>query len=131
LNYDHSSIEKGVKEQDDKIEDEPIMDILVVDEEVLVTEPLPPLLTTSENLPPDTTTTVVSKSLSERFFAAAKQGDTQAVRAYIAKGADVHKRDRSWWSAMHWAAFNGSTDLAIYLQQAGVSLHSVDHVLYE
>ena len=52
---------------------------------------------------------------------AASRGDVTEVSALVSKGADVNAPQGDGMSALHWAAMNGSTDLAALLLQAGAT----------
>ena len=52
---------------------------------------------------------------------AASRGDVKDVSALVAKGADVNAPQGDGMTALHWAAMNGSTELAALLLQAGAN----------
>ena len=57
----------------------------------------------------------------ERVADAAMQGDKAAVRALIAKKADVNAPQNDGATALHWAAFRGNLELAEILIRAGAN----------
>ena len=55
---------------------------------------------------------------------AARRGDAMAVRALLADGADVNAAHGDGMTGLHWAAFNGDTEVARLLMAAGADLES-------
>jgi ankyrin repeat protein len=55
----------------------------------------------------------------------AMRGDVEAVRALIKQGADVNAAQGDGMTALHWAAMNGSADIARLVIDAGASLEAV------
>jgi ankyrin repeat protein len=64
---------------------------------------------------PDTTLTV-----------AAERGDAAQVRKLIASGVDLNERDKSGYTALVWAARNGSTEVAKALIDARADMNARD-----
>ena len=57
--------------------------------------------------------------------AAAQNKDTASVRKLIKEGADVNAAQGDGMTALHWAAHNGSVELAQVLLYAGANLEAV------
>jgi ankyrin repeat protein len=56
---------------------------------------------------------------------AAMRGDLEAIRTLVRQGADVNAAQGDGMTALHWAAMNGSAEMAELLLHAGASVHSV------
>jgi ankyrin repeat protein len=57
--------------------------------------------------------------------AAARQGDLAALRALIAKGAEVNQSQGDGMTALHWAAMRNDVEAASLLIEAGAPLDAV------
>ena len=53
--------------------------------------------------------------LNNKLINAVKNGDIKNVRELIEKGADVDAKDKSRWTALHWAACSGKVDISTFL----------------
>jgi len=59
---------------------------------------------------------------------AARQGDREAVRELLRKGADVNAAEGDGMTALHWAASNGSVEMTKMLVAAGAKLDVVTRI---
>jgi ankyrin repeat protein len=57
---------------------------------------------------------------------AAERGDADQVRKLVAAGVDLNERDESGYTALVWAARNGSTEVATALIEAHADLNARD-----
>lgn len=62
-----------------------------------------------------------STALSAQVVAAAKNGDAAAVRALLARKADVNAAEADGTTALHWAVRDDSTDVVEVLLRAGAN----------
>ncbi len=59
---------------------------------------------------------------AEAFLEAAKAGDTDAVRSFLAEGVDVHTDDWAGWPALNWAALMLRNDTIEVLLISGADI---------
>merc|ERR550519_367556 len=57
---------------------------------------------------------------------AAHDGNMEVVKALVAEGADVNKRNKLNYTPLHYAAYSGHTEIAIYLREHGADVNSKD-----
>jgi uncharacterized protein len=68
----------------------------------------------------------VAAELGERLIEAARDGDLEATRELLARGADVTVRDDTGATALVVAAYGGHTDVARELMEAGADPNAKD-----
>ncbi|WP_168464185.1 ankyrin repeat domain-containing protein [Wolbachia endosymbiont of Ctenocephalides felis wCfeT] len=66
----------------------------------------------------------MASDLNAQLLKAAKEGIIGKVKKLIRKGAGVNARDNKYgWTALHWAAFNGHTEVVVFLLGKGADVH--------
>ena len=56
------------------------------------------------------------------FFERIKQGEVEAVKELLSKGADVHQQDEHGWLPLNWAAGRGNLDMVRLLTSHGADV---------
>ena len=69
---------------------------------------------------------VQAADLSEELFAAARKGDTEAVKVLLQKGVDVNAKTRYGATALHYACDRGHLDLVRLLIERGADVNAKD-----
>ncbi|HEV7903914.1 MAG TPA: ankyrin repeat domain-containing protein [Pyrinomonadaceae bacterium] len=67
-----------------------------------------------------------SQQPTTQLTVAAERGDASQVRKLIASGVDLNERDKSGYTALVWAARNGSTEVAKTLIEAHADMNARD-----
>ncbi|MBI3949447.1 MAG: TonB family protein [Acidobacteria bacterium] len=70
--------------------------------------------------------TVYGQNAEEAFLRAAERGDTDAVRALLAKGVNVNARDEMGMTALMYAARSGQSEMVKVLLIAGIDVDAKD-----
>ena len=65
-------------------------------------------------------------SMNESLLDAARNGDTEAVKALIDAGAGLNAKDEDGWTALIWASEEGHTEIAKELISAGADVNAQD-----
>jgi len=60
------------------------------------------------------------------LFAAADEGNTEAVKQAIAAGADINTKDESLMTPLHWAAVGGHKEVVELLIAGGADVNAKD-----
>ena len=72
-------------------------------------------------------TPMQKEELNDKLIAAAEKGDVESVKGLIGKWADVDATDKYGWTALHWAALYGHTDVAKILVGSGADMEVQDN----
>ncbi|KAI4381607.1 hypothetical protein MLD38_007668 [Melastoma candidum] len=64
--------------------------------------------------------------LGEILLAAARKGDSKAVRRVLECGASINGRDQNGWTALHRASFKGHVDVVRILIEKGIDIGTKD-----
>ena len=67
-----------------------------------------------------------AQDLNEEFFAAARKGDTAAVKAFLDKGVDVNSKTRYGATALSYACDKGHVEVVRLLIERGADVNSKD-----
>lgn len=73
---------------------------------------------------PASLTTLTTTQLAYGLMYHAEAGDVEAVKAWIAAGADVNAVGGNGWTSVMFAAFNGRTDVIKVLAAEGANLNA-------